>query len=185
MIQLDYLHLHSFYRKYTSIMKKDIHPDNYRLVVFKDMSNGDTFITKSCADSKETIKIDGTEYPLIKREISSSSHPFYTGKMKLVDTAGRVDKFYKKFGKSSLSSSSETPEKLAAEEPLAEESLAEESVAEESAAEESVAKESVAEESVAEESAAEESVAEESVAEESAAEESAAEESAAEEPTKE
>ena len=80
-------------------MKKDIHPDNYRLVVFKDMSNGDTFITKSCADSKETIKIDGTEYPLIKREISSSSHPFYTGKMKLVDTAGRVDKFYKKFGK--------------------------------------------------------------------------------------
>ena len=79
-------------------MKKDIHPDNYRLVVFKDMSNGDTFITKSCADSKETIKIDGVDYPLIKREISSSSHPFYTGKMKLVDTAGRVDKFYKKFG---------------------------------------------------------------------------------------
>ena len=80
-------------------MKKDIHPDNYRLVVFKDMSNGDTFITKSCAESKETIKIDGQDYPLIKREISSSSHPFYTGKMKLVDTAGRVDKFYKKFGK--------------------------------------------------------------------------------------
>ena len=89
-------------------MKKNIHPDNYRLVVFKDMSNGDTFITKSCADSKETIKIDGVEYPLIKREISSSSHPFYTGKMKLVDTAGRVDKFYKKFGKSTFASTSDS-----------------------------------------------------------------------------
>ena len=66
------------------------------------MSNGDTFITKSCASSKDTIEIDGVEYPLIKREISSTSHPFYTGKMKLVDSAGRVDKFYKKFGKSSL-----------------------------------------------------------------------------------
>ncbi|MBJ05213.1 MAG: 50S ribosomal protein L31 [Flavobacteriales bacterium] len=86
-------------------MKKNIHPDNYRLVVFKDMSNGDTFITKSCADSKDTIKIDGQEYPLIKREISSTSHPFYTGKMKLVDTAGRVDKFYKKFGKTNPASS--------------------------------------------------------------------------------
>ena len=83
-------------------MKKNIHPENYRLVVFKDMSNGDTFITKSCADSKETIQIDGKEYPLIKREISNTSHPFYTGKMKLVDTAGRVDKFYKKFGKAAL-----------------------------------------------------------------------------------
>ena len=80
-------------------MKKDIHPDNYRLVVFKDMSNGDTFITKSCAESKETIKIDGADYPLIKREISSSSHPFYTGKMKLVDTAGRIDKFKNKYSK--------------------------------------------------------------------------------------
>lgn len=84
-------------------MKKNTHPDDYRLVVFKDMSNGDTFITKSCASSKDTIQIDGVEYPLIKREISSTSHPFYTGKMKLVDSAGRVDKFYKKFGKSSLS----------------------------------------------------------------------------------
>ena len=84
-------------------MKKNTHPDDYRLVVFKDMSNGDTFITKSCASSKDTIEIDGVEYPLIKREISSTSHPFYTGKMKLVDSAGRVDKFYKKFGKSSLS----------------------------------------------------------------------------------
>ena len=75
-------------------MKKDIHPDNYRLVVFKDMSNGYTFMTKSTATTKETIKMDdGKDYPLVKLEISNTSHPFYTGKMKLVDTAGRVDKF--------------------------------------------------------------------------------------------
>ena len=80
-------------------MKKGVHPENYRLVAFKDMSNGDTFITRSCADSKETIKIDGVDYPLIKREITSTSHPFYTGKMKLVDSAGRIDKFYNRFGK--------------------------------------------------------------------------------------
>lgn len=66
------------------------------------MSNDETFITRSCADSKETVEVDGVEYPLVKMEISSTSHPFYTGKMKLVDTAGRVDKFmnkYKKFQK--------------------------------------------------------------------------------------
>ena len=79
---------------YFCTMKKDLHPDNYRLVVFKDMSNGYTFTTKSTASTRETIKMeDGKEYPLIKLEISNTSHPFYTGKMKLVDTAGRVDKF--------------------------------------------------------------------------------------------
>jgi large subunit ribosomal protein L31 len=82
-------------------MKKGIHPENYRLVVFKDMSNGYTFITRSTTASNETITMeDGNDYPLIKLEISHTSHPFYTGKMKLVDTAGRVDKFrnrYKKF----------------------------------------------------------------------------------------
>ncbi len=79
-------------------MKKDIHPKNYRLVAFKDMSNEFTFVTKSTASSKETIKLeDGVEYPLIKLEISSTSHPFYTGKMKLVDTAGRVDKFMNRY----------------------------------------------------------------------------------------
>lgn len=79
---------------YFCTMKKDLHPDNYRLVVFKDMSNGYTFTTKSTASTRETIKMeDGNEYPLIKLEISNTSHPFYTGKMKLVDTAGRVDKF--------------------------------------------------------------------------------------------
>ncbi len=80
-------------------MKKGIHPENYRLVAFKDMSNEEVFITKSSAASKETIKIEGVEYPLIKVEISNTSHPFYTGKMKLVDTAGRVDKFMNRYKK--------------------------------------------------------------------------------------
>ncbi len=78
-------------------MKKDLHPKNYRLVAFKDMSNEDTFITKSSAASRETITIDGVEYPLLKLEISNTSHPFYTGKMKLLDTAGRVDKFMNRY----------------------------------------------------------------------------------------
>ena len=83
-------------------MKPEIHPENYRLVAFKDMSNEDVFITKSTAPSKETIKVDGTEYPLIKLEVSRTSHPYYTGKKNLVDTAGRIDKFktnYSKFKK--------------------------------------------------------------------------------------
>jgi large subunit ribosomal protein L31 len=79
-------------------MKKDLHPDNYRLVVFKDMSNGSSFITRSTATSRETIKMDdGKEYPLIKLEISNTSHPYYTGKVKLVDTAGRVDKYMSRY----------------------------------------------------------------------------------------
>ena len=80
-------------------MKKGIHPESYRLVAFKDMSNEQVFITRSCVNSKESIEIDGVTYPLIKLEISNSSHPFYTGKMKLVDTAGRVDKFYSRYKK--------------------------------------------------------------------------------------
>ncbi len=80
-------------------MRKGIHPENYRLVVFKDMSNNETFLTKSTVNTKDTIELDGTEYPLVKIEISSSSHPFYTGKMKLVDTAGRVDKFRNRYAK--------------------------------------------------------------------------------------
>lgn len=80
-------------------MKKDIHPENYRLVVFKDLSNDFTFMTHSCATTKDTIEMDGQEYPLVKLEISSESHPFFTGKMKFVDTAGRIDKFNKKFAK--------------------------------------------------------------------------------------
>jgi len=81
-------------------MKKELHPKNYRLVAFRDMSNGNTFITRSTAQTRETAKLDdGVEYPLIKLEISNTSHPFYTGKMKFVDTAGRVDKYMSKYKK--------------------------------------------------------------------------------------
>lgn len=80
-------------------MKANIHPENYRLVAFKDMSNDDIFITKSTVNSKETIEFEGIEYPLIKLEISRTSHPYYTGKSKLVDTAGRIDKFKNKYSK--------------------------------------------------------------------------------------
>jgi large subunit ribosomal protein L31 len=80
-------------------MKKGIHPENYRLVAFKDMSNNDIFITKSTAETSETIDHEGVEYPLVKMEISRTSHPYYTGKSKLVDTAGRIDKFKTKYAK--------------------------------------------------------------------------------------
>lgn len=81
-------------------MKKEIHPKDYRLVVFKDMSNEYTFLSKSTVKTRETIVWeDGVEYPLVKLEISHTSHPYYTGKMKLVDTAGRVDKFKSRYQK--------------------------------------------------------------------------------------
>ena len=80
-------------------MKQGIHPENYRLVAFKDMSNGDTFITRSTVNTKETLDVDGVTFPVVKMEISNTSHPFFTGKMKLVDTAGRVDKFLTKYQK--------------------------------------------------------------------------------------
>lgn len=79
-------------------MKQGIHPANYREVVFKDMSNDEIFITRSTINAKEEIEIDGKKYPLVKLEITSSSHPFFTGKQKLVDTAGRVDKFMSRYG---------------------------------------------------------------------------------------
>lgn len=78
-------------------MKEGIHPSNYREVVFKDMSNDEIFITRSTVASRETIEVDGVTYPLVKLEITSSSHPFFTGKQKLVDTAGRVDKFMSRY----------------------------------------------------------------------------------------
>jgi large subunit ribosomal protein L31 len=90
--------LRKLFKKYYQ-MKKGIHPEEYRLVVFRDMSNEHTFITKSTAKTRETMEVDGVTYPLIKIEISNTSHPFYTGKMKLVDTAGRVDKFMNRYKK--------------------------------------------------------------------------------------
>ena len=80
-------------------MRTGIHPENYRLVAFKDMSNDDVFISKSTVNTKETIEFEGAEYPLVKLEISRTSHPFYTGKSKFVDTAGRIDKFKNKYSK--------------------------------------------------------------------------------------
>ncbi len=81
-------------------MKKGTHPENYRLVVFKDMSNDYSFIGKSTVNTKETVQWeDGNEYPLVKLEITSQSHPFFTGKMQLVDTAGRIDKFKSRYAK--------------------------------------------------------------------------------------
>jgi large subunit ribosomal protein L31 len=91
-------------------MKSNTHPENYRLVAFKDMSNNDMFITKSTVDTKETTKIDGVEYPLFKLEISRTSHPYYTGKSKLVDTAGRVDKFRSKYANFNQASNLESDE---------------------------------------------------------------------------
>ena len=80
-------------------MKKGLHPENYRPVVFKDMSNGDMFLSRSTAKTTETIEFEGETYPVYKLEISSTSHPFYTGKSKLVDTAGRVDKFMSRYAR--------------------------------------------------------------------------------------
>ena len=80
-------------------MKADIHPE-YREVVFQDLSADFAFLTRSTVKSKETIKWeDGNEYPLIKVEVSSASHPFYTGKHKLMDTGGRVDRFKRRYNK--------------------------------------------------------------------------------------
>jgi large subunit ribosomal protein L31 len=81
-------------------MKDGIHPENYRLVVFKDMSNEYAFLGKSTINTKETIQWeDGNEYPLVKLEITHTSHPFFTGKSQLVDTAGRIDKFNTRYSK--------------------------------------------------------------------------------------
>lgn len=74
-------------------MKKDIHPTNYRKVVFQDLNNGDNFITSSTVEAEDKITIDGVEYPLVKIHISRTSHPFFTGEERIVDIEGRVDKF--------------------------------------------------------------------------------------------
>jgi large subunit ribosomal protein L31 len=158
-------------------MKSNTHPENYRLVAFKDMSNNDVFITKSTVETKETTKIDGVEYPLFKLEISRTSHPYYTGKSKLVDTAGRVDKFRSKYANFNqpVSGDSTASEEATAEAPV-EEATAEAPV-EEAAAEEAPAEDLAAEEAPAEEAPAEEPATEEAPAAEESAPESAEEES--------
>ena len=95
-LQIKYYLCTSNYTK----MKADIHPKEYRFVVFKDFSCDHMFLGKSCANTRDTIKWeDGNEYPLVKLEVSNMSHPYYTGKQKLLDTAGRIDKFKKKYAK--------------------------------------------------------------------------------------
>ena len=79
-------------------MKEGIHPESYRFVVFKDVSCDFQFSTRSCAKTERTIEVDGVEYPLVNIDISAASHPFYTGTQKIVDTEGRVDRFYRKYG---------------------------------------------------------------------------------------
>ena len=129
-------------------MRKDIHPE-YREVLFHDKSVDVYFLVPSTLKTDETKEWeDGKTYPYCVLDISSASHPFYTGKQKLVDTGGRVDKFRKRFGNKSKA----TP---AAEAP-AEEALAEEVVAEEAVAEEVVTEEAVSEETVVEDVAEEE-----------------------------
>jgi large subunit ribosomal protein L31 len=92
-------------------MKADIHP-KYHDVVFQDVTSDFAFLTRSTLTSKETVKWeDGKEYPLLKIEVSSASHPFYTGKQKLMDTSGRVDKFRKRYG----APKAEAPKEAAAE----------------------------------------------------------------------
>ena len=119
-------------------MKKGIHPENYRLVAFKDMSNNDVFITKSAVETKDSISLDGIDYPLVKLEISRTSHPYYTGKTKLVDTAGRIDKFKNRYANVSLKSKQSPVE----EAPVAEEAPVEEApVAQEAPVEEAPATE--------------------------------------------
>ncbi len=139
-------------------MRKDIHPE-YREVLFHDKSVDVYFLVPSTLKTDETKEWeDGKTYPYCVLDISSASHPFYTGKQKLVDTGGRVDKFRKRFGnKSKATPAAEAP----AEEAVAEEVVAEEAVAEEVVAEEAVAEEVVTEEAVSEETGIEDVVEEE------------------------
>ena len=139
-------------------MRKDIHPE-YREVLFHDKSVDVYFLVPSTLKTDETKESeDGKTYPYCVLDISSASHPFYTGKQKLVDTGGRVDKFRKRFGnKSKATPAAEAPaEEAVAEEVVAEEAVAEEVVAQEAVSEEAVVEEAVSEEAVVEDAAEEE-----------------------------
>ena len=144
-------------------MRKDIHPE-YREVLFHDKSVDVYFLVPSTLKTDETKEWeDGKTYPYCVLDISSASHPFYTGKQKLVDTGGRVDKFRKRFGnKSKATPAAEAPaEEAVAEEVIAEEAVAEEVVTEEAVAEEVVTEEAVSEETVVEDVAEEETATDE------------------------
>jgi large subunit ribosomal protein L31 len=132
-------------------MKPEIHPD-YRDVVFLDTQNGTSFITRSTIKTDETTEVDGVEYPLAKVEISAASHPFYTGTMTIIDTAGRVERFEKRYGRRKQKAGAPAAEEAAPEEAPVEEAPAEEPQAEEPVAE-APAEEAPVEEAPAEEAA--------------------------------
>jgi len=155
-------------------MKADIHPD-YREVVFQDTNSGTMFVTRSTIETQETVEFEGSEYPLAKVEISAASHPFFTGTMTIVDTAGRVERFERRYGRRKTKGAA--PEAPAAEAPE-EEAPATEAPAEEAA--EAPAPEAPAAEAPAEEAPATEAPAEEA-ASEAPAEDAAADASSEEE----
>jgi len=158
-------------------VKRDIHPE-YREVLFHDTSVDQYFLIPSTIQTDQTKEWEGKSYPYCPLDISSASHPFYTGKHKLVDTGGRVDKFNKRFRKpSTKAKSEESPvvEEIAAETPVVEEAAAETPVVEEIAAETPVVEEAAAETPVVEEAAAETPLVEEAAAETPSGDESAEE----------
>ena len=137
-------------------MRKDIHPE-YREVLFHDTSVDEYFLVRSTLSTDQTKEYEGKTYPYCVLDISSASHPFYTGKQKLVDTGGRVDKFRKRFGNKTKTT------------PVAE-AAAEEAPIEEVVVEEAITEEVVTEEPIVEEAASEETIVEETSVEEDASE---------------
>ena len=136
-------------------MKKDIHPE-YREVLFHDTSVDEYYLVRSTLSTDQTKEYEGKTYPYCVLDISSASHPFYTGKQKLVDTGGRVDKFRKRFGNKTKAATEEAPlEEVAIEETITEEVATEEPVVEEAKSEETPAEETPAEETPIEEDASE------------------------------
>ena len=133
-------------------MKKDIHPE-YREVLFHDTSVDEYYLVRSTLSTDQTKEYEGKTYPYCVLDISSASHPFYTGKQKLVDTGGRVDKFRKRFGNKTKAAPVAEP---AAEEAPLEEVVVEEAITEEVATEEAVVEEAVAEEALSEETSVKE-----------------------------
>ena len=162
-------------------MKKDIHPE-YREVVFQDVQSDFKFLTRSTMTSDEKIKWeDGKEYPVIKVEVSSASHPFYTGKKLFVDTAGRVERFNQKYKAKQAAAKSPVKEEAPATEEVKQEAPATEEVKQEAPATEEVKEEAPATEEVKEEAPAAEEVKEEAPAAEEVKEEAPAAEEVKEE----
>ena len=137
-------------------MRKDIHPE-YREVLFHDTSVDEYFLVRSTLSTDQTKEYEGKTYPYCVLDISSASHPFYTGKQKLVDTGGRVDKFRKRFGNKTKTA---PVAEAAAEEAPIEEAVVEEAITEEVVTEEPIVEEAASEETLVEETSAEEDTSE-------------------------